>query len=107
MRPASKRAWLAATSILLTIGAATADPYLTGYLGFGDSLTDNGRILRTSQTQFGTQYSPTGALDAANGTRIYEGGRWSNAPTFFEALPSRIGVPYVATNDYAIGGAQS
>jgi uncharacterized protein YhjY with autotransporter beta-barrel domain/phospholipase/lecithinase/hemolysin len=91
----------------MTIGAANADPYFTGYFGFGDSLTDNGRILRTSQSQFGTNYSPTDAIDQAFGTKLREGGRWSNAPTFFEALPGLIGVPYIATNDYAIGGAQA
>jgi outer membrane lipase/esterase len=107
MRWASWRALLAASSIFLTIGAASADPYFTGYFAFGDSLTDNGRILRTSQTQFGTNYSPTGAIDAAFGTKLREGGRWSNGPTFFEALPGLIGVPYVAGSDYAIGGAQA
>ena len=75
--------------------------YYSGVYAFGDSLTDNGRILRE------TGYSPTGTLDAMRGTKLYEGGRWSNAPGYFEQIPGRIGAPYVASNDYAIGGSQA
>jgi phospholipase/lecithinase/hemolysin/uncharacterized protein YhjY with autotransporter beta-barrel domain len=74
----------------------------TGFFGFGDSLTDNGRIPREANG-----YSPTGTIDALNGTHLYQGGRWSNAPGYFEQLPSLIGTAYVLGSDYAVGGAQS
>jgi outer membrane lipase/esterase len=97
-------ATLLMSASLLALGTASSSAqsgYYSGLYGFGDSLTDNGRILRE------TGYSPTGTIDATRGTRLYEGGRWSNAPGYFEQIPGRIGTPYVASNDYAIGGAQA
>ena len=83
-------------------GRAQSTSYFSGFYGFGDSLTDNGRIPREANG-----YSPTGFIDMLRGTHLYEGGRWSNAPGYFEQLPSLIGVRYVPANDYAIGGAQA
>ncbi|MEL6059708.1 MULTISPECIES: autotransporter domain-containing protein [unclassified Methylobacterium] len=93
---------LVLTSALVGASSAVAQQgYYTSYYGFGDSLTDNGRILRE------TGYSPTGTVNTLLGVKLYEGGRWSNAPGYFEQIPARIGTPYVAGNDYAIGGAQA
>ena len=95
---------LATTSLITLVNTASfaQSGYYTSLYGFGDSLTDNGRIPREVNG-----YSPTGSLDALRGTRLYEGGRWSNAPGYFEQLPVRIRAPYNPSNDYAIGGAAS
>jgi outer membrane lipase/esterase len=96
---------LAAAGIFVFSGSsgwAQSTSYFSGFYGFGDSLTDNGRIPREANG-----YSPTGFIDMLRGTHLYEGGRWSNAPGYFEQLPSLIGVRYVPASDYAIGGAQA
>jgi outer membrane lipase/esterase len=98
---------LLAAAGLFTLSSGTSSwaqstSYFTGLYAFGDSLTDNGRIPREDNG-----YSPTGFIDSLRGTHLYEGGRWSNAPGYFEQLPGLIGVRYVAGNDYAIGGAQA
>jgi len=96
--------FLASASILMLssgMGWAQSSTF-SGFFGFGDSLTDNGRIAREANG-----YSPTGTIDALRGTHLYEGSRWSNAPGYFELVPSQIGVSYVPGNDYAIGGAQA
>lgn len=103
MKSTTKALLLSASLLVLGTGTSWAQSgYYTGLYGFGDSLTDNGRIPRETNG-----YSPTGSLDAQRGTRLYEGGRWSNAPTYYEALPALIGAPYVAANDYAVGGSRS
>ncbi|TGD95363.1 autotransporter domain-containing protein [Methylobacterium nonmethylotrophicum] len=103
MRRSIKTLLLSASLIALGTGSGWAQSgYYTGLYGFGDSLTDNGRIPREVNG-----FSPTGNIDAARGTRLYEGGRWSNAPGYFEQLPARIGVPYEPSTDYAVGGARS
>lgn len=88
----------------LLLGNASADAVTYGqYYVFGDSLSDNGRVLRE------TGYNGPAVIGSQffNAPGIYEGGRWSNAPNFTELVPSLIGVPYVPSNDFAVGGAQS
>ena len=97
-------ALLASASILaLSHTSSVAQTgYYSGFYGFGDSLTDNGRIAREANG-----YSPTGTIDALRGTHLYQASRWSNAPGYFELLPGLIGTRYVPGNDFAIGGAQA
>ena len=73
------------------------------YYVFGDSLSDNGRVLRE------TGYSPSGTVGPLvfGAPGIYQDGIWSNTPNFTELVPSLIGTPYVPSNDFAVGGAQS
>lgn len=88
----------------ILFGSASADAAPFGqYYGFGDSLTDTGRVFRE------TGYDAPGTFGAQlfNAPGIYEGGRWSNAPNYFEVVPSLIGVPTAPQNSFAIGGAQS
>ena len=89
-------------AVLLGSASVDAAPYGQYYV-FGDSLSDNGRVLRE------TGYNGPAVIGAQffNAPGIYEGGRWSNAPNFTELVPSLIGVPYVPSNDFAVGGAQS
>ncbi|RZM09382.1 MAG: hypothetical protein EOP68_09410, partial [Sphingomonas sp.] len=55
---------LASGMVLSSPGLGHAQSgYYSGVYAFGDSLTDNGRILRE------TSYSPTGTLDAMRGTK--------------------------------------
>ena len=97
-----RTALLASGMVLSSPGLGHAQSgYYSGAYAFGDSLTDNGRIPRE------TGYSPSGTFDARFGTKLYEGGRLSNAPGYFEQIPARIGAPYVPGNDYAIGGSQA
>ncbi|MGU3538193.1 autotransporter domain-containing protein [Methylobacterium sp. A54F] len=95
-----KRAAAVLGGLLLGCASAQAQQgYFTRYVAFGDSLTDNGRIPREVNG-----YSPPELLQGT--WRIFEGGRWSNAPNYFEVVPGRIGVPYRAGDDYAVGGAR-
>lgn len=92
------------TSGLLASGTASAQvPYFGQYYGFGDSLTDNGRVFRE------TGYDPNSILGPLifHATGIYQNGQFSNLPGFFNLIPSRIGVPLVVQNDFAVGGASS
>ena len=85
---------LIASTALLTASAAQAQaPYFNQFYGFGDTLTDNGRVVRESGNAW------TDLFDAAAGRNIYEGDRWSNAPVWYEVVPGLIGVPYVPEND--------
>ena len=86
------------------LGSASVDAAPFGqYYGFGDSLTDTGRVLRE------TGYDAPAIIgrQVFNAPGIYEGGRWSNAPNYFEIVPSLIGVPTAPQNSFAVGGAQS
>lgn len=89
-------------AVLLGSASVDAAPY-GQYYGFGDSLTDTGRVLRE------TGYDAPGTLGAQlfDAPGVYEGGRWSNAPNYFEVVPSLIGVPTAPQNSFAVGGAQS
>jgi outer membrane lipase/esterase len=97
---------IVAASALLTIGTARAQAqvqYFGQYYGFGDSLTDNGRVPRE------TGYNPSAVIGTVylGAPGIYESGMWSNAPGFFNLIPSKIGVASMPQNDFAVGGAQS
>ena len=89
-------------AILLGSASADAAPY-GQYYGFGDSLSDTGRVLRE------TGYDAPGTFGAQlfGGPGLYESGRWSNAPNYFEVVPDLIGVPNRPQNSFAVGGAQS
>lgn len=94
---------LALTSALVSASSAQAQQgYFTSYYGFGDSLTDNGRIPREANG-----FSPSDNFNISSNANVYEGGRWSNAPSYFEVVPHLIGTPYNAYNDFAVGGARS
>ncbi|MER2266337.1 autotransporter domain-containing protein [Methylobacterium oxalidis] len=96
------RAVAALGSLLLgCAGAHAQEAYFTRYVAFGDSLTDNGRIPRE------TGFDVSGLFKDLFNLKIYEGGRWSNAPTYFEVVPGLIGVPYRAGDDFAIGAARA
>jgi len=69
--------------------------YAYEFYAFGDSLTDNGRVVRL-----------TGILPNATST-IFRDGRSSNGPVWAEYLPSLIGAQFSPDNDYAINGALS
>lgn len=99
--------------LVLALGAAFAtgttawgqQSYYTGYFGFGDSLSDTGRVLR--ETGFNgpalvgpLAFGAPGIFD----TRI---GLWSNAPNFLQVVPGLVGVAYNPANHYAVGGAVS
>ena len=89
---------------VLASGIASAQvPYFGQYYGFGDSLTDNGRVFRE------TGYDPNSILGPLifHATGIYQNGQFSNLPGFFNLIPSRIGVPLAVENDFAVGGASS
>ena len=99
---------MAAKGLLVTgtilLGSASVDAAPYGqYYGFGDSLSDTGRVLRE------TGYDAPGTFGAQlfGGPGLYEGGRWSNAPNYFEVVPDLIGVPNRPQNSFAVGGAQS
>ncbi|WP_081612716.1 autotransporter domain-containing protein [Methylobacterium sp. 88A] len=95
-------ALLVTSALVAASGAQAQQGYHTRYFGFGDSLTDNGRIPRESNG-----FSPPENLQSAFGTRVYERGLWSNGPVFFEVVPRLIGTPYDANADFAVGGAES
>ena len=89
------------------VGASSAQAqqaYYSRYLSFGDSLSDTGRVLRE------TGYDAPGLLaPILGGPGIYQPGAgiWSNSPNFLQILPSQVGLPYIAGNNYAVGGAIS
>ncbi|GLS44250.1 autotransporter domain-containing protein [Methylobacterium brachythecii] len=89
-------------SLLMTCaGAQAQSAYFTRYVTFGDSLTDNGRILRE------TGFSPTIAANAAIGSVIYQDGTSANRPAYAEVVPALIGLPYRPEDGYAVGGSRS
>jgi len=65
------------------------------FYAFGDSLTDNGRVVRLSGI------TPNAA------STIFTNGRSSNGPVWAEYLPRLIGANFALENDYAINGALS
>lgn len=65
------------------------------FYAFGDSLTDNGRVVRL-----------TGILPNASST-IFRAGRSSNGPVWAEYVPGLIRASFTPDNDYAINGALS
>lgn len=94
---------LALSTALMAVSPALAQQaYFNNYYGFGDSLSDNGRVLRE------TGYNPREFVgNLINSPGIYEGGRASNGPSYYEVVPSLIGVRYNANNDYAVASAMS
>jgi outer membrane autotransporter protein len=100
MKSHMRRALLATTaSILLASAAHAQSSDFNQFYSFGDSLSDNGRVVRETGSPWTENFE--------NGRNIYEGGRWSNAPVWVEVLPGLIDTPYVATNHFAVGGARS
>ncbi len=93
---------LALSLTLIGVQPAQAQGYYARYFGFGDSLTDNGRIPRELNG-----FSPIDNIQNLTGAKVYEGGHASNAPTFFDVVPGLIGTPYTASNDLAVSNAQS
>jgi outer membrane lipase/esterase len=87
-------------SLLCCAGAQAQEAYFTRYVSFGDSLSDNGRILRE------TGFTNTTYLNTLFGSPIYVDGQSANRPAFVEALPSLIGLPYRSADGYAIGGSR-
>ncbi|KGD48911.1 GDSL-like Lipase/Acylhydrolase family protein [Burkholderia pseudomallei] len=82
----------------LALGIALAMPaaaWAYTFYALGDSLTDNGRVVRL-----------TGILPNATST-IFRGGRSSNGPVWAEYLPGLIGARFAPDDDYAINGALS
>lgn len=82
----------------IAIGSALAMPEAASayeFYALGDSLTDNGRVVRL-----------TGILPNATST-IFRNGRSSNGPVWAEYLPSLIGARFSPDDDYAINGALS
>lgn len=95
---------IVASATLLATGAARAQvQYFGQYYGFGDSLTDNGRVLRE------TGYNPSAVVGPLlfGAPGIYQNGQWSNLSGFFNLVPAKIGVASMPQNDFAVGGAQS
>ncbi|PCE33685.1 autotransporter domain-containing protein [Burkholderia ubonensis] len=81
--------------ILGAVLAAPAAAHAYAFYALGDSLTDNGRVVRL-----------TGILPNATST-IFRDGRSSNGPVWADYLPSLIGANFAADHDYAINGALS
>lgn len=82
----------------IALGIALALPTAAcaqAFYALGDSLTDNGRVVRL-----------TGILPNATST-IFRNGRSSNGPVWAEYLPSLIGARFAPDDDYAINGALS
>ncbi|WP_186115923.1 autotransporter domain-containing protein [Burkholderia gladioli] len=75
--------------------AACVPAHGYGFYALGDSLTDNGRVVRL-----------TGILPNATST-IFRDGRSSDGPVWAEYLPGLIGANFRADDDYAINGALS
>ncbi|MFP3506161.1 autotransporter domain-containing protein [Burkholderia sp. SIMBA_062] len=75
--------------------AACVPAHGYAFYALGDSLTDNGRVVRL-----------TGILPNANST-IFRDGRSSDGPVWAEYLPSLVGASFTADDDYAINGALS
>lgn len=97
---------MVAAGALLTAGTAEAQsqqPYFGRYYGFGDSLTDNGRVLRE------TGYDPAAYVGTVffGAPGIYQAGQWGNLPGFFNLVPGKIGITNDPANDFAVGGATS
>jgi outer membrane lipase/esterase len=95
-----------AVGALLLAGTAKVQaqvPYFGQYYGFGDSLTDNGRVFRE------TGYNPSAVVGSlfSGAPGIYENGQWSNLPGFFNLVPAKLGIASNPQNDFAVGGAQS
>lgn len=89
---------------LLAAGTAQAQvPYFGSYYAFGDSLSDNGRVLRE------TGINPTVAVEnlVFGSSGIYANGRWSNGLNYTEIVPALVGAAYAPSNGFAVGGAQS
>lgn len=93
------------------VGATNAygqQSYYGRYFGFGDSLTDNGRVLRET----GVDTFALGLAAAFGGMQpppinIYEGGRMSNGLNYYEVVPNLIGLPYRAGDDFAVAGSRA
>ena len=96
------KGFVLAGAVLLGSLSAEAAPF-GQYYAFGDSLSDNGRVLRETGYDAPAVVGPL----IFNAPGIYQGGRWSNAPNFTEVVPSLIGVPSVPANSFAVGGAVS
>ncbi|KVD90457.1 autotransporter outer membrane beta-barrel domain-containing protein [Burkholderia sp. ABCPW 14] len=82
----------------IALGIALAMPAAASareFYALGDSLTDNGRVVRL-----------TGILPNATST-IFRNGRSSNGPVWAEYLPDLIGARFSPDDDYAINGALS
>jgi outer membrane lipase/esterase len=75
--------------------AASATTQAATFYALGDSLTDNGRVVRLS-----------GILPNDTST-IFRDGRSSNGPMWAEYLPGLIGARFATDDDYAINGALS
>lgn len=102
---ASIKLTLALTTALVSASAAQAQQsYYSRYFGFGDSLSDTGRVLRE------TGYNAPKALaPSLGGPGVYSptAGLWSNEPNFLQVLPGLVGVSYDPANHFAVGGAIS
>ncbi|MCP4596913.1 autotransporter domain-containing protein [Neptuniibacter sp.] len=72
------------------------------FYALGDSLTDNGNLLR----DFGHEPAIAGLL-GLQATQGYAGGRALNGPTWAEYLPGKTGLSFSTEDDYAYGGATS
>ena len=97
-------ATIVASATVLATGAARAQvQYFGQYYGFGDSLTDNGRVFRE------TGYNPSAVIGPLllGAPGIYQNGQWSNLSGFFNLVSTKIGVASMPQNDFAVGGAQS
>ena len=96
---------LALSTVLSTSAPALSQQaYFKNYYSFGDSLSDTGRIARsTSDINSGGN----GFFKTLVGGNVYDGNRASNAPNFLEVLPGLVGAPYVAANQFAIGSSTS
>jgi len=82
----------------VAFGAALAAPvavHAFEFYALGDSLTDNGRVVRL-----------TGITPNATST-IFRNGRSSNGLVWAEYLPSMVGATFHTDDDYAINGALS
>lgn len=94
------------TSVCMAGGlllAAAAAANAAQFYAFGDSLSDNGRVLRETGYDAPAIIGPN--FFGAPG--IYEGGLWSNSPNFTEVLPGVLGLSYDPSHGLAVGGARS
>jgi phospholipase/lecithinase/hemolysin len=80
-------AWIIFLIVLLALVLTTATGYsFTALYVFGDSLSDTGRNPPTD-------------------TNSYYNGRYSNGPLWVEYLSSELGIPYNASNNFAVSGS--
>lgn len=94
--PRSIRAIVRGAALVALIAlVARAPAHAYEFYALGDSLTDNGRVVRL-----------TGILPNATST-IFRDGRSSNGPVWAEYLPALIGAHFATDDDYAINGALS